>query len=87
MSHFIDEQPRIPEPALVRSAVVSVTAIIAVVFNVQFDLGWLDSVLAIYAAVAPFVAGVAIRKKVVPVSIADFRERKALYTEPPSLAA
>lgn len=87
MSHFIQDQPRIPEPALVRGAVIAVTSIIAVVLNINIELGWLDSVLAIYAAVAPLVAGWLIRRKVTPTSIAEFRERKALYTEPPARAA
>jgi len=87
MVHSLEQQPRVPEPALVRSAVVSVTAIIAIVFNINVELGWLDSVLAIYAGIAPLVAGYLIRRKVVPEKIANFREQRALFTEPPNRVA
>lgn len=88
MSHTVQEYPsRVPEPALIRGFVISLTSIIAIVFNVSLELGWLDSVLTIYAGIAPFIAAFLIRRKVTPVSVADFRERKALYTEPPARAA
>ncbi len=89
MSHIVQnqQQPRVPEPALIRGFIISLTSIIAIIFNINIELGWLDSVLVIYAGLAPFIAGWLIRRKVTPVSIAEFRERKALYTEPPARAA
>ena len=86
MSHFIEEEPRVPEPALVRGAIMSVTSLIAIIFNIKFELGWVDSVLAIYAVMAPIIAGILIRRKVTPTNVVDFKVKRALYTEPPKAA-
>lgn len=89
MSYVNEEQDtvKVPEPALVRGFILTITSIIAIVFNINVDLGWIDSVLVIYAALAPMIAGLLIRRKVTPEKTAAERVRKALYTEPPRRAA
>lgn len=59
---------RVPEPALIRSALVTLTAIVAVVIGHNVDTSWVDSVTQVYAAVSALVAGVFIRQAVTPVS-------------------
>ena len=58
---------RVPEPALIRGAVVAITSVIAVVTGQAIDIGWLEGALNVYAAVSPLVAGYLIRRVVSPV--------------------
>lgn len=58
---------RVPEPALIRSAIVSVTAVVAVIIGHTVDIGWLDDFVNTYAGVAPLIAGFIIRRVVTPV--------------------
>lgn len=58
---------RVPEPALIRGAVVAVTALIAVVTGKNIDISWLETVLQVYAVISPIVAGYFIRRVVSPV--------------------
>lgn len=57
---------RIPEPALIRGALVTITGVIALVINKQIDTAWIDAVLTIYGLLTPLVAGLLIRPAVVP---------------------
>lgn len=59
---------RVPEPALVRSAIVAVTGVLAVVLGRQIDISWLDTAITLYAALSPIVAGWLIRRVVSPVA-------------------
>ncbi|WP_433568069.1 hypothetical protein ACQP1O_43275 (plasmid) [Nocardia sp. CA-151230] len=59
---------RIPEPALVRSTLVAVTGIIALILGHAINVDWIDSVVTCYAALSPIVAGLLIRSAVSPVS-------------------
>lgn len=59
---------RVPEPALVRSAIVAVTGVLAVILGRQIDLSWLDTVVTLYAALSPILAGWLIRRVVSPVA-------------------
>jgi hypothetical protein len=57
------------EPAVIRGAAVAVTAAIAVLVGHSIALPtWLDSVLNVYAAFSPIIAGVFIRGAVTPVA-------------------
>jgi intracellular septation protein A len=58
---------RVPEPALIRSAIVAVTGVLAVVLGRQIDISWLDTVVTLYAALSPILAGWLIRRVVSPV--------------------
>jgi hypothetical protein len=60
--------PRVPEPALIRSALVAITAIVAVIVGRNVDTSWVDNAVAVYAALSALVAGIAIRPAVTPVS-------------------
>jgi len=59
---------RVPEPALIRSAIVTGTAITAVVIGKNVDTSWVDSVVAVYASVSALIAGILIRPAVTPTS-------------------
>lgn len=59
---------RIPEPALIRSALVAITGIIALIVGHNIDVGWIDTVITVYAAVSPLIAGLLIRPAVTPVA-------------------
>lgn len=58
---------RIPEPALVRSALVAVSAVIAVVVGYQVDSALIEQIVTAYAAVSALVAGFLVRPAVTPV--------------------
>lgn len=57
---------RVPEPALVRSALVAATGIIALVVGHQFDTAWIEAAVTVYAALTPLLAGLLIRPAVKP---------------------
>ncbi|MFI7191487.1 hypothetical protein ACIBQ0_17270 [Nocardia nova] len=59
---------RIPEPALIRSALVAITGIIALIVGHNVDVSWIETVVTVYAAVSPFIAGLLIRPAVTPVA-------------------
>lgn len=63
---------RVPEPALIRSTLVAVTAIIAFIIGHQIDVSWVESVVTIYAVLSPIVAGALIRPAVTPVERRPF---------------
>lgn len=54
------------EPALVRSLLVSLTSVAAVLVGHAVNTGWVDVVVNIYAIVATLVAGLLIRPAVWP---------------------
>lgn len=62
---------RVPEPALVRSALVAVTGILALILGHAIDVSWIDVVVTCYAAISPFIAGLLIRPAVRPVQPGD----------------
>lgn len=57
---------RVPEPALIRGAVVSVLALVGVVLGKTFDVAVVDDYLEVYAVVVPLVTAWLIRRKVSP---------------------
>lgn len=57
---------RVPEPALVRSALVTITGIIALILGHAIDTGWIDVLVNTYAGLAPLIAGFFIRPVVTP---------------------
>lgn len=57
---------RVPEPALIRSAIVAVTGLLAVILGRSIDISWLDTAIMFYAALSPIVAGFLIRRVVTP---------------------
>lgn len=59
---------RVPEPALIRSTLVTITAVIAYVIGRQIDVSWIESVVTLYALAAPVIAGALIRPVVTPVA-------------------
>jgi hypothetical protein len=58
---------RIPEPALIRSILVAVTGVIALLVGQQSDTSWIEAAVTIYAAISPIIAGLLIRQAVTPV--------------------
>lgn len=58
---------RVPEPALIRGVLVTITAVVAFVVGHSFDVAWIDVVVNVYAVVSALVASVLIRQKVTPV--------------------
>ncbi|ADD80812.1 putative holin [Rhodococcus phage ReqiDocB7] len=74
---------RVPEPALVRGALVAVSAVVAVVVGHEVDVAWVDYVTNIYAALSALVAGIVIRRKVTPVEVSNANVQAALYSDPP----
>ncbi|MBF6296300.1 hypothetical protein IU459_01930 [Nocardia amamiensis] len=58
----------LPEPALVRSVLVTVTGVIAFVLGREVDTAWIESVLAIYGLLTPVIAGLLIRPAVTPIA-------------------
>lgn len=61
-------QARIPEPAMIRAAVVSVLGIASVILGYEIDVAWLDPILNVFTVASPLVLGFLIRQKVTPVS-------------------
>jgi hypothetical protein len=59
---------RIPEPALIRGVLVTITGVIAYFLNKEVNTAWIDAVLTVYTLAAPFLAGLLIRPAVRPVS-------------------
>lgn len=62
---------RIPEPALVRSFLITLTGIIAYVIGHNVDTGWVDSITTLYGLIAPLIAGALIRPAVRPIASGD----------------
>ncbi|WP_330256269.1 hypothetical protein OG874_17925 [Nocardia sp. NBC_00565] len=60
---------RIPEPALVRSILVAVTGVIALLVGHQTDTSWIEAAVTGYAAISPIIAGVLIRQAVTPARV------------------
>ncbi|WP_433661092.1 hypothetical protein ACQPW1_02110 [Nocardia sp. CA-128927] len=63
--------PRLPEPALVRSVLVTLTAVAAYLLNRQVDTSWVEPLLTLYTLIAPLIAGLLIRRAVRPVKSAE----------------
>lgn len=59
---------RIPEPALIRSTLVAITGIIALIVGHNIDVSWIEAVTNVYAALSPLIAGLLIRPAVTPVA-------------------
>ncbi|MGW2666367.1 hypothetical protein ACWCW7_35890 [Nocardia tengchongensis] len=62
---------RVPEPALIRSFLITVTGVIAYLLGRQVDTGWVDSLTTLYGLIAPLIAGALIRPAVRPVVSGD----------------
>ncbi|WP_378736080.1 hypothetical protein [Nocardia brasiliensis] len=62
--------PRLPEPALVRSVLVTLTAVAAYLLHRQLDTSWVEPLLTLYTLAAPLIAGLLIRRAVKPVKSA-----------------
>ncbi|WP_280186039.1 MULTISPECIES: hypothetical protein [Nocardia] len=58
----------IPEPALIRGVLVTITGVIAYFLNKEVNTAWIDAVLTVYTLATPFLAGLLIRPAVTPVS-------------------
>ncbi|MGS2805323.1 hypothetical protein [Nocardia sp. MW-W600-9] len=66
---------RVPEPALVRSILVTVSGVIAFIVGKNIDVSWIEPVMTLYGFAAPLIAGLLIRPAVTPVTPArDVRE-------------
>lgn len=59
---------RLPEPALIRSALVTITGCAAFVLGHQVDTSWIEGVLIMYGLITPLIAGAIIRPVVTPVA-------------------
>lgn len=59
---------RIPEPALVRSVLITITAVAAWWLGREVSTEWVETVTTIYALVSASVAGLLIRPAVTPVA-------------------
>lgn len=59
---------RIPEPALIRSVLVAITAVAAFVVGHAVDVSWIESVVTVYALASSIIAGLLIRPAVTPVA-------------------
>ncbi|WP_227997808.1 hypothetical protein [Nocardia australiensis] len=57
---------RIPEPALIRSILVAITGVIALLGGKHIDTSWIETAVTVYAAISPIIAGVLIRQAVTP---------------------
>jgi hypothetical protein len=80
MAHNLSEDyvGRVPEPALVRGALVAVTAVVAVVVGKNVDVTWIDTATQIYAAASALVASILIRPKVTPTEVVDQKVNAAV---------
>lgn len=58
---------RVPEPALVRGALIAVLSLVGVVLGRELDTAWVEDVIAIYTVIAPIVLAWWIRRHVTPV--------------------
>ncbi|RJO74180.1 hypothetical protein D5S18_18680 [Nocardia panacis] len=63
--------PRVPEPALVRSTLVAVTGIVALIVGHAINVEWIDSAVTVYTMLSPIIAGLLIRAVVRPVKGAN----------------
>lgn len=59
---------RIPEPALVRSFLITLTGVVAYALGRNVDTGWIDAATTLYGLIAPMIAGLLIRSAVTPVA-------------------
>lgn len=59
---------RLPEPALVRSVGVTITAVAAYLLGREVSIEWVETLTTLYALAAPLIAGALIRPAVTPVS-------------------
>ncbi len=59
---------RLPEPALIRSVGVTITAVAAYVLGREVSIEWVETLTTLYALAAPLLAGALIRPAVTPVS-------------------
>lgn len=64
------DQPvsRVPEPALVRSVLVAITGVIALIIGHAIDVSWINPIVDVYAALSPIIAGILIRPAVRPIA-------------------
>ncbi len=58
---------RAPEPALVRSVLVTITAVVAWLLGREVSTEWVDTIIQVYILASALVAGMAIRPAVTPV--------------------
>ena len=58
----------VPEPALVRSVLVTITAVAAYLLGREVSTEWVETVTTIYALASASVAGAWIRRAVTPVA-------------------
>ncbi|MBF6298204.1 hypothetical protein IU459_11700 [Nocardia amamiensis] len=57
---------KLPEPALIRSAGITITGIAAYLLGREVSTEWVETVTTIYGLIAPLVAGYLIRRVVSP---------------------
>ncbi|MGW6624197.1 hypothetical protein ACWF99_23470 [Nocardia sp. NPDC055002] len=62
-----DETPKVPEPVVVRGAILAVVALVGAITGKALDISWLDEALAVYAVTAPVVLSLWARLYVSPV--------------------
>jgi hypothetical protein len=74
MSDNTEVTSRVPEPALIRGAVVAVLSLVGVVLGHQIELPWLDEALNAYAVVVPLALSLWIRQYVSPAKSGDATE-------------
>lgn len=58
---------RLPEPALIRSVGVTITAVAAYILGREVSIEWVETLTTLYALAAPLIAGALIRPAVTPV--------------------
>jgi hypothetical protein len=70
------------EPAVIRSTLVGITTVVAVVTGKNVDTAWVEDALFVYAAVSPVIAGLLIRRAVSPyVLVKDLIARSRAESE------
>jgi hypothetical protein len=53
-----------PEPALIRSVLVTVSGVVAFLLGREIDLTWIDFAVTVYGLAAPLLAGILVRSAV-----------------------
>ncbi len=60
------KEGKVPEPALVRGAIIAAVGLVGAVVGHQLDVSWVDPAMEVYAVSAPVVLGWWIRRNVSP---------------------
>jgi hypothetical protein len=75
---------RLPEPALVRSVGVTITAVAAYLLGREVSTEWVETVTTIYALLSASLAGLLIRPAVMPVSTGRHARREPVAAAGPA---